>query len=82
MVLAWMITMPAAGVVGAATWWIGDVFGGYAGPIVISGLLVAGTTAIYLRSRLQPISADNVNDDWDGTPSAGRSTRHREGASA
>jgi PiT family inorganic phosphate transporter len=35
-------------------------------------ILIAMSGFIYVRSRLQPISADNVNDDWDGTPSAAR----------
>ncbi len=32
MVVAWVLTMPAAGLVGAAMWGIGDLLGGYAGP--------------------------------------------------
>ena len=79
MVVAWLLTLPAAAVVGAAMWWVGDLLGGYAGPIVVVAILVALSGFIYLRSRLQPVSAHNVNDDWDGTPSAGRT---RTGASA
>lgn len=72
MAVAWLLTLPAAAVVGAAVWWIGDLLGGYAGPIAMVAILLALSGFIYLRSRLQPISADNVNDDWSGTPSAGR----------
>jgi inorganic phosphate transporter, PiT family len=75
MVLAWLITLPAAGVVGALTWWVGDLLGGYAGPLVVFGLLIAASAFIYVRSRLQPVSAHNVNDEWDGTPTAGRSRK-------
>ena len=32
MVAAWLITLPAAGVVGAVMWFLGDLLGGYAGP--------------------------------------------------
>ncbi len=79
MVVAWIITMPAAGVVGAALWWTGNVLGGYAGPLAVVSILAAVAALLYLRSRLQPITAGNVNDDWDGTPSSGR---YRERASA
>jgi PiT family inorganic phosphate transporter len=72
MVVAWLLTLPAAALVGAAVWWIGDLLGGYAGPIAMVVILLALSGFIYLRSRLQPISADNVNDAWDGTPSAAR----------
>ena len=30
---------------------------------------------MWLRSRQAPINADNVNDDWDGTPGSSSSTR-------
>jgi inorganic phosphate transporter, PiT family len=72
MVVAWLLTLPAAAVVGAAIWWVGDLLGGYAGPIAMVAILLALSGFIYLRSRLQPISAENVNDDWDGPPSAVR----------
>jgi PiT family inorganic phosphate transporter len=79
MVIAWMITMPAAALVGAAMWWVGDVLGGYAGPIAVFVILLAVSGFIYLRSRLQPVSSDNVNDEWEGTPMARRT---RTGAEA
>jgi PiT family inorganic phosphate transporter len=72
MVVAWMFTMPAAGLVGAAMWWIGDRLGGYAGPLAVVGLLMAISGFFYFRSALQPVSAGNVNDEWTGTPKAGR----------
>jgi PiT family inorganic phosphate transporter len=78
MVVAWVITLPSAGIVGAVMWRIGDMLGGYAGPIVVFGLLIAISTFMYLRSRLQAVDADNVNDDWQGVPSV----RTKEGASA
>ncbi len=75
MVLAWVITLPAAAVVGAATWWVGDLLGGYAGPLVVVALLLAASVGLYARSRRQPVSAHNVNDEWDGTPTSGGRTR-------
>ena len=37
------------------------------GPIVVVAILLGVSGFIYLRSRLQPISADNVNDEWEET---------------
>jgi len=78
MAVGWVFTMPAAGLVGAAMWWLGDLLGGYAGPIAIVAVLVAASGFLYFRSTLQPVSADNVNDEWTGTPKAARA---KEGAS-
>jgi inorganic phosphate transporter, PiT family len=64
MVAAWLITLPAAAVVGALMWWIGHLFGGLAGPVVIFLLLLAAAAAMYLRSRRAPVDHTNVNDDW------------------
>ena len=41
MATAWLITLPAAGLVGAVTYWVVHVIGGYAGAIVGFALLVA-----------------------------------------
>jgi PiT family inorganic phosphate transporter len=68
MVAAWVITLPSAGVVGAVMWFIGNAIGGVAGPLVVFAILVGFSTFMYLRSRRQPITAANVNDDWEGTP--------------
>jgi inorganic phosphate transporter, PiT family len=70
MVVAWVITMPFAGVAGAITWWIADVIGGLAGALVITAILVALCGFMWLRSRKSPINADNVNDEWSGMPSS------------
>jgi PiT family inorganic phosphate transporter len=68
MVAAWMITLPAAGLIGAVTWWIGDAVGGMAGALVVFALLVLASGAMWLRSRSGRIDHENVNDDWDGSP--------------
>jgi PiT family inorganic phosphate transporter len=73
MVLAWVVTLPAAGLVGALMWSVGNGLGGYTGPLFVFTLLVLTASLLYLRSRLQPVSAANVNDDWDGMPAATRS---------
>ena len=44
---------------------IGDLVGGVAGGVVIAALLVAAAGWMFARSRRTPVSAANVNDDWD-----------------
>ena len=65
MVAAWLITLPSAGIVGAITYVIGHLFGGYVGPLVVFAILLALSTFMYLRSRRAPVDHNNVNDDWD-----------------
>jgi PiT family inorganic phosphate transporter len=70
MVVAWIITLPAAGAVGALMWAIGNGLGGYTGPLVVFVILLGTAGLLYARSRLQPVSAGNVNDEWAGMPAA------------
>ena len=67
MILAWMITLPAAGVVGAAMWWIGHLVGGVAGAVTVFVLLIAASAGMWWRSRRIPVDHQNVNDDWSTT---------------
>ena len=71
MVAAWLITLPSAAVVGAVMWGIADLLGGgLAGAVVITVLLLVAAVAMYVRSRQEPIHPGNVNDEWEGAPSA------------
>jgi PiT family inorganic phosphate transporter len=72
MVGAWLITLPAAGVMGALTWWVGHLIGGLAGALAVFVLLAAVAAVLWLRSRRAPVDRDNVNDDWElaGPPPA------------
>ncbi|BBH71334.1 phosphate transporter [Actinoplanes sp. OR16] len=72
MVAAWLITLPAAGLVGAVMWWVGDAVGGMAGALVVFTLLVLASLAMYLRSRAGRIDSSNVNDDWDASEAPGK----------
>lgn len=73
MVLAWLITLPAAAVVGGLMWWIGHlVGGGLVGSLVVFAVLLAAAVLMYLRSRRAPVDHNNVNDDWDERPAADR----------
>jgi PiT family inorganic phosphate transporter len=51
-------------------WEIGNVVGGgLVGALVMVALLVVASGFMYARSRRHPITAENVNDDWED-PSA------------
>ena len=65
MVAAWLITLPAAGLVGAVMWYVGHLLGGALGPIVVVLILAALSGYMWMRSRRQPVNAGNVNDEWD-----------------
>jgi inorganic phosphate transporter, PiT family len=73
MVVAWVITLPMAGLVGAVTWFVGDLLGNsLLGALAMVALLVAAAGFMFLRSKLDPITPDNVNDEWAGAPSVNR----------
>ncbi|MDE0572082.1 inorganic phosphate transporter [Demequina sp. B12] len=65
MFLAWMITVPAAALVGAACLWLDLLIGGTAGSYVVFGLLLVVSGGIFAWSRRKPVNHSNVNDDWD-----------------
>ncbi len=69
--VAWLVTLPLAGLVGAITYWIVHLIGGYPGAIIGFGLLVAVSTAIYIRSRRVKVDHRNVNAEWEGSLTAG-----------
>jgi inorganic phosphate transporter, PiT family len=71
MATAWLITLPAAGLVGAVTYWVVHGIGGFAGSIVGFALLVAVASVIYLRSRKTKVDSSNVNAEWKGDLTAG-----------
>ncbi|HET6154512.1 MAG TPA: anion permease [Marmoricola sp.] len=70
MVVGWLLTLPAAAVVGAAMWGLGNLFGFTAGAVIQFVILVALSGYLYFHSQRTPISADNVNDDWDAAAAA------------
>jgi PiT family inorganic phosphate transporter len=72
MIAAWLITLPAAAVVGAIMWYLGDVIGGVGGAITIFVVLLAFATYMFLRSRRTPVDHNNVNDEWDDAPAPER----------
>jgi PiT family inorganic phosphate transporter len=60
MALAWLLTLPAAGAVGAIA--AAVAIQGTAGVVVIGLVAVAVAVAVYAVSRREPITAGNVND--------------------
>lgn len=80
MAAAWLITLPAAAIVGAIMWFLGDVVGGAAGALVVFAILAALAGYMYMHSRRTPVDHRNVNDDWAGAPST--TTTTTAGASA
>ncbi len=70
--LAWLTTLPAAGLVGAAMWFIGHLIGGAGGAAAIFIITVAGWLAMWLHSRRTAIGHHNVNDDWEPEPAKDR----------
>ncbi len=66
MVIAWIITLPAAGFVGAICWAIANAVGGALGIGLVFVILVASAALIFARSRTNKINHDNVNDEWAG----------------
>lgn len=69
MVVAWFLTLPAAGVVGALGALLAER--GDWGVAVVAVLLVAVSGAIWTASRRRPVSHENVNDvDTAAVPAA------------
>ncbi|MFT4396480.1 anion permease [Gordonia lacunae] len=67
MAVAWMTTLPAAGLVGAFCYYIASLLGDVAGGITIFVLLLAASGYLYWRAQQNKIDARNVNADWDDT---------------
>jgi PiT family inorganic phosphate transporter len=67
MATAWLFTLPLAGLVGAGSYALANGIGGTGGVLVVLLLLVAICAVIYLRSRGNKVSHDNVNSEWAGS---------------
>ncbi len=71
MVLTWGVTLPAAGLVGAAFFAGENAIGGTLGTFVLFFALALYCGGIFLLSRRTPVNPDNVNAEW--TEGGGRS---------
>jgi PiT family inorganic phosphate transporter len=68
MLVAWLITLPSAGLVAAFTWAIGHFIGGLAGATVIFVILIGFAAYMFVHSRKNPVGHHNVTDEWDASP--------------
>ena len=66
MAIAWVITLPAAALVGALCWVLAHGIGGGVGVAVVFVILLAASGLMFRHSRKAPVSHDNVNEEWDG----------------
>lgn len=73
--VAWLLTLPAAGIVGAVCWALAHGIGGLPGVLVVFGVLIFGALAIYLRSRRNPVDHHNVNEWPEGQQAQANQTR-------
>ncbi|WP_327149385.1 inorganic phosphate transporter [Nocardia sp. NBC_01329] len=74
MVVAWLLTLPAAGIVGAICWALAYYIGGLAGVLVVLALLIALAAVIYRRSLRDKVSSGNVNEPPDTDPGPGHTS--------
>ncbi|NLE81943.1 MAG: inorganic phosphate transporter [Rhodococcus sp.] len=70
MAVAWLITLPSAGIAGAICWAVAHVIGGLPGVLVVFAALIALATFMYIRSRRQPVDSGNVNAEWESNERA------------
>ena len=68
---AWMLTLPAAGLIGALCYWVQHGVGGVLGSVLVLGILLASAAAIWIASRRRPVDHTNVNEAWDEERGAG-----------
>lgn len=66
MAVAWVITLPAAAVVGALCWYLAHVIGGGIGVTVVFAILIAAAAGIFRHSRKTAVTHENVNAEWQG----------------
>lgn len=65
MVVAWVTTLPAAGLVGALCFYLAHLIGNVPGAIAIFLLLLAASGYMYWRAQQNKVDSGNVNAEWD-----------------
>ncbi|MGH3718462.1 MAG: inorganic phosphate transporter [Pseudonocardiaceae bacterium] len=72
MVIAWVLTLPAAALVGALAGWVAET--GTAGTVVVAVAGLAAGGGFYALSRRRPVDANNVNEVPSAHPGAAAAT--------
>ncbi len=67
MATAWLVTLPAAGLVGAGSFEVSDRLPGISGVIVMAVLLAGLAVLLFVRARGTAVHPGNVNDEWTGS---------------
>ncbi|MFI9330267.1 anion permease [Kitasatospora sp. NPDC052868] len=67
MAVAWLFTLPASAMVGAAAYWAAHGIGGTIGVVVIFIVLLLAAAAFFLASRRAAVTPENVNAAWTGS---------------
>jgi inorganic phosphate transporter, PiT family len=62
LVIAWLVTLPAAGLAGGGTWWASEQIGGTAGALVMAVVAAIGAALLFRATRGNRVTADNVID--------------------
>lgn len=65
MVGAWLLTVPAAAIVGGTMWIIGHLFGLGVGSVIEFVVLLGVAGYLFRRSRAAAVGAHNVTDAWE-----------------
>jgi PiT family inorganic phosphate transporter len=61
MVAGWVVTLPAAGTVGAFVAWSSGLVGGIVGVLVVAAATLAVAVGLYFASRRSAVGPDNIN---------------------
>ncbi|MCB0948668.1 MAG: inorganic phosphate transporter, partial [Mycobacterium sp.] len=71
MAVAWLVTLPAAGTVGALAFWLSHSVAAVTAPLIGDGLifliLVGLCCYMWWRAQQQKVDCSNVNADWDSS---------------
>ena len=62
--LAWLITLPSAGLVAAVLWFVAHVLGAWAVPLAIVAIMGLMALAMWRHSLRAPVDHSNVDDEW------------------
>jgi PiT family inorganic phosphate transporter len=67
MATAWLFTLPASAIVGAAAYGLASVIGGFTGGLIVFIILAGVAFFIWMWSRRTPVDRSNVNAEWTGS---------------